>query len=740
MATTLYAPEPRVELVPRDYQRKDHDESFRLWDGGERGVLSRVFTGGGKTALTCMKIDTWLRRGPDYRAMIVSYERGLVWQFAQEIEDFLGITPGIEMAEEHVSGNPRVVVACRASLLPVKMPTPRQIDDLAQYGFTDISGLTASQCKRLLRHLAAGGDPDVVTENIEELRAQVPDHGLPSSRLHKFDWRDNWLVVFDEAHRHAHKMKSVGHIVDWFDRNPLSRRSGLTATPKRSDGVSLGHKMFPAVASDYPLFHLTRPCAVKDGWAVPYVQSYIEVAGVDFKALRKVEGDFDAEELERVLGEEGQLAKLIEPLLDQVGSRRTLIFSPGVRMARDVANYINARREARCPACGVRRWHPARLISDGAACRCGRPVEPGDVLNDEDQARAIHGQTPEHERKQTYRAHQGGQFRFLSVCGLCREGYNDPGISCVAVFRPVSKKASSLAEQMKGRGCRPSRSVVPVLNELLTAEERVEAIANSDKPDCLIVDLTGITGLADCASTVQIYADGLDDEVVKRAAAILEEMGRADATGVGEVVEKAKLEVEAERFEAERRRREEAETRAKVQAEVKYTTHAMGVGSAAQPGRATAQTYKYLAFCGMNVKVPVSQRQASRMINMLKRHVPRARVAYENGLGDTDWEPQGPSPRQAKRLKCMGVGFDDSMTGWDASQIIGAASEPDEFERRKLSEITRAHNGDVLTGIARDIGLTRPVLRGDVFERLVEAGSAKRRQIATRDEHLASYA
>src|SRR5262249_10266285 len=173
-----------------------------------------------------------------------------------------------------------------------------------------------------------------------------------------------------------------GDIVDWFDQNPLSRRSGLTATPKRGDGVSIGHKMFPGVASDYPLYHLTKPCAVKDGWAVPYVQKYIEVAGVDFKNLKQVAGDFDDAELERVLGEEGQLARWVEPLLAMVGTRRTLIFSPGVEMARNVALYINARREGVCPDCQARRWHPRRLIGDGAACPCGRLVHPEDVADD----------------------------------------------------------------------------------------------------------------------------------------------------------------------------------------------------------------------------------------------------------------------------------------------------------------------------------------------------------------------
>src|SRR5262249_48246868 len=152
----------------------------------------------------------------------------------------------------------------------------------------DLGACTSKHCKRFLRLLAKGTSEERIRELIASVNARAESCGNVWSRLHKFDWRLNWLVIFDEAHRHAHSLVSVGHIVGWFDQNPVSRRSGLTATPKRSDGKSIGHKMFPGVAVDYPLYHVTKPCAVQDGWAVPYVQRYIEVEGVDFRKLKKI--------------------------------------------------------------------------------------------------------------------------------------------------------------------------------------------------------------------------------------------------------------------------------------------------------------------------------------------------------------------------------------------------------------------------------------------------------------------
>ena len=502
----------RANIEPRYYQLQDHDESFRLWDGGEVGVLTRSATGSGKTVMACLKGDTWLQRGDDYRVMVISYETQLVWQFAQEIEDVLGIRPGIEMDKESVDADyiPKIVVVSRASLLRAPVPTPEQTAELLAYGISDLGPSPARACKRFLDHLRKNGNPEEVRDEIERLKTQPEADGKHWSRLHKFDWQKNWLLIFDEAHRHAHHLASVGHIVDWFDRNPSSRRNGITATPKRADDVSIGDKMFPGIALDYPLYSPTKPCAVKDGFAVPYIQKYIEVEGVDFRSLAKMGSDFDEAELEKILGQEEQLAKLVEPLLDMVESRQTLIFNPGVEMAKNVARYINARSETVCE-CGKRKWFANLLIGDGATCACGRLIDPNDITLSGEQARELDGSSSPEDRKQTYVDFQEKKFQFLSVCGLCREGYNNPDVSCVACFRPISQKASSLAEQLKGRGCRTLRGI---LDGLKTAEERLAAIAASAKPNCIakgtpILTDQGLIAIEKVTTAMKVW-DGLE--------------------------------------------------------------------------------------------------------------------------------------------------------------------------------------------------------------------------------------
>jgi len=677
-----------------------------------------------------MAIDEWLANGPDYHAMVISYEKQLVWQFAQEIEDVLRITPGIEMEKEAVDQTrlPRVIVASRQTLLRKKLATDDQKQQLVAGGF-ETGLITKSLAARCLKELENGTDHQLLREAIEEHKAHgETNHDVGAvSRLFKFDHQLNWLIVWDEAHKHAHKLTSVGHIHDWFHRNPASWDKGLTATPKRFDGVSIGDKMFPGIAVDYPL-----TAAVADGYAVPYVQKYITCNEVDFKQLKQVAGDFDEGDLERVLFAEGELAKLCEPMLDLVGDKRTLIFSPTVQTAKDVCDYINARRELTC-GCGKVKWIASMLIGDGATCDCGHVFTESDITKHDHQAGVVYGEIPPQQRKEVYRQHQSGSIQFLSVCGLCREGYNDQEIGAVAVFRLVSKKASSLAEQMKGRSSR----VLPGLIEgIESAEERLRLIAESDKPSALIIDLVGITGLADCASTVQIYAEGRDDEVIERA----EQLQQDGVEDVQKAIDQAQSQIDEEREERARlkreeedRRREEAERRAKAQAEVSYTTHDIGHGS--DPLAMTEAQYKGLRWRGIDiVGVPPSKKQASRMIGQLVDGMTVPEVVYKNGIQDNEWEPSRASIKQCRLLRHFGISG-QQMSPKGASHAIDAikhAEQAETFAFGVMDKINSATTADELNGAARAVtaGRHKRLIDADDWASLVRAGKDARAQLS----------
>ena len=729
---------PRLSIVPRDYQGEAVDNTIKIWDSGTTGALVRAFTGAGKTIIAAMLIDEWLQRGDDYRALVLSYEQQLVDQFAQEINDVLGIEPGVEMEKHTWKGQP-ICIASRQSLLPKGLADDQQKAQLAGHGIRDVGLLTSSLAKTLIRQLSRGQiDPGDAAAIIGEHNCHWMTHqerGIVS-RIHRFDCRYNWLIVADEAHKFIYKLKSIGHVYDWFAQNTKTRWLGITATPKRADGVSIGHKLFPGVALDFPLYSPKGRCAIREGYAVPYRQKYICVEGVDFKSLEKVAGDFDENELERVLGTEDQLAKLVEPLLDLCTSRRTLIFSPTVQMAKDVSSYINARVRCECE-CGTVKWYPSLLIGDGATCPdCLSHLEVKNITHSGDQCKVIHESIPTLQRKEIYHGHQNGKFQFLSVCGLCKEGYNDPDISCVAVFRPVSKAASSLAEQMKGRGSRPLRGVI---NGMATAGERLEAIQNSSKPDCLIVDLVGITGLADCASTALIYSEGLPDEVQQVAEQILLDGEMED---VEDAIEEAQQRVEAdkerikqERLEMERRAKEEAERRAKANAEVTYSTHEVGTGSAVDPSRVSDAQLKFIRFLGLDFDGwEPTKKQAGRMITQLKEGTPIEDVAYTNGIPEGSWKAAFATGKQIWKLRAVGYrGNAANMTPKQASDEINRRVDPAKYYGEKLGEIS---DGVVLSTVAAEIARLHKERRmtDAQFAALCDQGRRRRNYLNTQPE------
>lgn len=735
--TALFEETMTSGITPRNYQSQDLESSFRLWDNGEVGTLTRIATGLGKTICSCLKIQRWLDRGPDYRAMILSYEITLVEQFADEIKDVLGINPGIEMAEDEISPRaiPRIVVASRQTLQSHELTTQEQLDELAKLGLKDFGMLTKSAARKAINDLRAGCDIQQIADGIAELQEHYSYSAKMGkvSRLYKFDYRDNWLLVMDEAHKYSMKQATVPHIIEWFEQNATHRRSGITATPKRRDNVSIGTKLFPGIAIDYPL---TK--AVQEGYAVPYRQKFIQVESIDFAGLKAACGKSQEkwdQALDEQLNTEETLAKLCEPMLELVGERKTLIFSPSVDMADNVANYVNARSQCECPSCGTKRWYPNLLLGDGAKCReCGDFITTANIQRGGVQAHCIHGGTPKKSRKEIYREHQSGVFQFLSVCGLCREGYNDPDISAVTIFRPVSRAASSLAEQMKGRGSRVVRKCIDGLD---TAAERLKAISESRKPDCLIVDLVGVTGLADCASTVQIYAEGLPDDIIARAEEIALEGGVDDPAKAIEQAqredaeEKERLRLKRESEASERRRL--AAERAKLDAQVTYSQHDIGSrqpGGYRDPSLMSEGQERYLHMLGMDfIDVSITKKQAGRMIGQLNGKdepaITPEEAAYTNRISSENWKPARGSQKQIAALRRRGID-----AGEFNPQEIQTAFDGGMIKVISL-RLDKASTTDAVTTIARMTkdAFDKRQIKDTEYKAIVESGRNKRESL-----------
>lgn len=353
--------------------------------------------------------------------------------------------------------------------------------------------------------------------------------GEVASRLFKFDHEAyQWLFVFDECHRWRWGMPSCKHIVDWFAKSPHNKRLGLTATPKRRDKATFT-KLFPKVCLDYRFTD-----AVNDGWLVPFRQKWVHVEGVHVEessvsSQMKMDKTFD-----EILEDVETLRGIVTPAIE-LCEGQTIAYCPDVKSAYNVAAEINAQLG----------WTAAK---------------------------ALDGSVKQETRQYVYEQHKQGKFRFLVVCNLCREGYDDPNVSNILCLRPIRKESSHLAEQMKGRGVRPHESIAGKLGELETADERRELIANSPKPYCNIIDMAGITGLPELPSTLEILAEGLPDDVLMRAK---KKVAEGDDMDPMKAVEEAEEEIKHEKEEAARKA---AERRKQIQARVEWVAREVRSG------------------------------------------------------------------------------------------------------------------------------------------------------------------
>jgi superfamily II DNA or RNA helicase len=230
-------------------------------------------------------------------------------------------------------------------------------------------------------------------------------------------------IIIDEAH-HA-LARSYREMADHFVEKKLL---GITATADRGDCRNLG-AVFESLA-----YHYTLRQAIADEWLVPIVLQRIRVP-FDLRQLKRTAGDYSM----------GELATRISPILEslcynvveRMGSRQTIVFTPDVASAMAMAEMFKAM--------GVACEYVA-----GSQGAFGMPKEM---------------------RRERIARFARREYQVIVCCDLLVEGYDCPAISCVVVARPTSKRYKYA--QMVGRGSR-------LCDEI-------------GKQDCLLLDLDWIT-------------------------------------------------------------------------------------------------------------------------------------------------------------------------------------------------------------------------------------------------------
>lgn len=391
------------------------------------------------------------------RAMILAHREELIRQAASKVQQVTGETPEIEMAGEHA----------------------------------DLHFFRKAK---------------VVVSSIQTLNARE------GKRLAKFKPQDFELVVVDEAH-HA-TANSYRKVFDHFLSGSRTKILGVTATPDRADEEALG-QVFKSVAFVYEITD-----AINDGWLVPISQRFVQINSLDFSDLHSKFGDFNQEELARMMEYEQNMQGIVWATLQHAKWKHVLVFAASVAAAERMTEIFNRHKT------GSARW--------------------------------LCGETPKDERRQILADYNERKFQFLVNVGVLTEGFDEPLIDMVVMARPT--KSRSLYCQMIGRGTRPLPKIVDGIS---TADARRLAIAQSSKPEVEVLDFEGNSGRHKLVTTLDILGGKHTPRVMEIAAQKIKDSHNAMPVeqALREAEEEDHKEQEAEK-ERERVRRQSLKAKA----------------------------------------------------------------------------------------------------------------------------------------------------------------------------------
>lgn len=357
------------------------------------------------------------------------------------------------------------------------------------------------------------GEFPVIVSTVQTQTSKFGDR----TRMSRFNPKDFGLLIIDECHHST--AKSYRNVINYYTQgNPELKVLGVTATPDRTDKEALG-QLFETVAFDYEILD-----AIHDGYLVPIKQQFVSVGGLDFSEVRTTAGDLNGADLANVMESEKNMQGVCGAAIEIIGANRAIVFTCSVKQGEQGAEIFNRHK------------------AHSAAWVCGT--------------------TDKDDRRQMLADFREGKIQVVFNCGVLTEGFDDSGVEVIIMARPT--KSRSLYAQMAGRGTRPLDGLVDTYE---TPEARREAIADSSKPCCLIVDFVGNSGKHKLMSTADILGGKVSDEAIRSAIAKAAKTG--SAVRMDELLDEEEARI---RELMDQRRKLEEARKARLVAKVKYSS------------------------------------------------------------------------------------------------------------------------------------------------------------------------
>lgn len=340
----------------------------------------------------------------------------------------------------------------------------------------------------------ADKDCHVVIGSVQTLgTAQFDENGNPvhKPRLLQIDPSEYSVILVDETHRApANTFRSVimyfGAYPGRSNYRPWVLLLGFTATPNRMDNKGL-EEFYSCVACNRNIVW-----GIENGWLTDIkayrVSTSVNLDDHDIGKTKTVTGtDLSAKDLSKAINIPARNKLIIERVMELHEGRRGVFFCVDVQHAKDLCQMANDM---------------------GMTAKC------------------VFGETNTNERKETLRDHKKDDFTAMMGCGVFVEGYNDPGMSFVAMCRPT--QSTTFYTQAIGRALRPFPAP-EALAYMRSQGEEPEWI----KPYAILIDFCDLSSKHNLVTVGSIFGVGAKfdfkgKEVAKEAKKIKEEVCKLD--------------------------------------------------------------------------------------------------------------------------------------------------------------------------------------------------------------------
>jgi superfamily II DNA or RNA helicase len=240
---------------------------------------------------------------------------------------------------------------------------------------------------------------------IASIQSAIRDGRLRDLKDYGFD-----LCIIDEAHHAAAPTyEGIARELGFLNDDPSKMLLGVTATPKRGDGIGLS-SIFQEI-----VFNRGLAWGIRAGYLSPLVGCRISTK-ISLKGVQTQVGDFVASQLSRTINVPGRNRLIVESYLKYGNARRkTIAFCADVQHAEDLSAMF---QEA-----GV-------------------------------SSMAIHGRMDIEDRRGVLSQFENGDLRVITNCAVLTEGFDSPLVDSILLCRPT--KSEALYVQSIGRGTRVS--------------------------------------------------------------------------------------------------------------------------------------------------------------------------------------------------------------------------------------------------------------------------------------------